>query len=389
MAFDIGLVTEYDDAISILDPEVLSTAKAIKLASNQAVFWNMLAAPMAAITQKKFEIYGRSLTSLSGVIGDGVGGGWLIGGTTGLAMTAAGVNALTVGSVIKVESEVVVVKSVDRTLNTIDVWARGAGGTAAAAHADGVAYTVIGFAGNDTDLKNVESRSEVTNKYINYVQTVFETIDYTQSEMLIGRKGLSTDEITLLKTEAMNRVAIALARSALQGYKDAGAAAVPYMSAGLYAQLTDTSGGTRPVLRYNAGSVAFSETILKNALEDVFEKGNPDTILVSQKYKNIMNSFNQAFIQTPKEDKTAGYSVAKYEFEGKILDIVVDQDCLDTRVAVITKDKCQKGWMDGDVLRFVDEPPTSSREKRGSLQGSVGFILEGVGYDHIDIYGLL
>ena len=75
-------------------------------------------------------------------------------------MTAAAVLGLTVGHVIQVESEVVIVKSVNRTANTIDVVARGAGSTSAAAHADTTAFTVIGFAGRDLDLKNVESISE-------------------------------------------------------------------------------------------------------------------------------------------------------------------------------------------------------------------------------------
>jgi hypothetical protein len=51
-------------------------------------------------------------------------------------MTAAAVAVLTVGDVLQVENELVIVKSVDRGANTIDVFGRGHGGTSAAAHTD-------------------------------------------------------------------------------------------------------------------------------------------------------------------------------------------------------------------------------------------------------------
>jgi len=37
---------------------------------------------------------------------------------------------------------------------------------------------------------------------------------------------------------------------------------------------------------------------------------------------------------------------------------------------------------------MVDEPTQSSREKRKSIQGSVGFLIEDVGADHTLLYGI-
>jgi hypothetical protein len=387
MSFIIGTVTEFDDPIAVHDPDVLAAAKAVRLGAQKGVFWNMMRSPLAAITQKTFEIYGRNFTSQVGTVGNGTTG-WDGSAVTGLLMNAAAAGVLKVGSVVKVESEVVVVKSVNRTANTIDVWKRGHGGTSPAAHANGAAFAVIGHAGNDTDLKNVESFAEATHKYVNYCQTIFETLDYTKMEQLLGRRGLSAQQVMILKEEAMNRVAFMLPIVAINGVKEAGAAAVPSTTAGLLAQLSDTSGGTRPVLRYNANGAAFTEDMLKAALEDVFEVGNPDTILCCQKYKNIMNGFNQAFINTQRADRTAGYNIRQYEFEGRVLDVVVDVDMPVGRVEIVTKAQCQKGWLEGDLLRYVTEPPQSSRELRDSLQGTLGIIIDGVGYDHIDIYGL-
>lgn len=390
MAFELGLVTIYDDATAVHQPDVLVAAKAVRLAATQGVFWNLMSAPAAAITGKNFEIYGRTITALNGTIGTGAGTGWGDGvATASLPMAAANTNKLIPGMILKVENEIVIVKTVNNSAHTIDVWSRGAAGTSGAAHVDTTAYTVLGYAAHDTDLKNLTGRAETTFKYTNYVNTYMDVIEYELSQQLIGRRGVG-DNIQVLKDEAMFRCAGLLARMSLNGVKQAGAKTTdPYSSAGLYAQLEDTSSSTRPVNRYNASSTAFSKTILDAALAQVFQTGNPDTILLTQKYKNILNAFNTAFIQTNRQDNVAGYSIAKYEYEGKQLDIIVDQDCQDTKVAILNKSLCQKGWQEGDVLRFVDELPASSREKKISLQGSVGFVVEGVGYEHCEIYGLL
>ena len=387
--FNIGLFTEYDDPIAVHDPVVQVSAAAINLAANQGVFYQAMGAPSEAITQREFEIYGRSLTVQEGVVGDGAGTGWNSSNTASLPMTANAVKNLTVGTVIQVEDEVVILKSVDRSANTIDVWKRGAGGTTGASHADTIAYKVVGFAGDDTDLKNVESFSELTNKFVNYAGSVFEVIDFTKMAQILKVRGLSEGQVFTLRKEAMLRVATKLAYMSINSRKEAGNNTnQKYMSAGLLQQLTDTASGTRPILRYNADSSPFSETILKDALEAAFKRGNPDTILMAPPNKKIANEWLISLVQTDITNRRAGYAVREYEYEGKILKIMVDQDVPADRVEILTMANCKKGWLQGDDLQLVKEPAQSSRENKESLQGSLGFVVEGVGYDHLDIYGI-
>ena len=390
--FDIGSVTEFDDTVAVHMPDVLVAAKAVALAPQKAQVWNLMKAPGQAITGKTFEIYGRTDTSLDGTIGTGSGTGWVDGtAVTALPMAAANVHKLVIGSVLKVEAEVVVVKSIDRSANTIAVWSRGAGSSTAAAHADTTAFTIIGYAAHDTDLKNIEARAENSFKYTNYVSTIYEIIDYTLSQELIGRQGIGDGaaNIQLLKNEAMNRVSKHLARMAILGYKQVGSKANdPFMGAGLLAQLEDTSSGSRSVLRYNASTTDFTETHLKAALAANFALGNPNKIILNQTYKNIANKFNNAFINIDRTDKTAGNSVKFYEYEGKVLEFVVDSDMPSGKIAIVNDGMIYKSWQNGDVLRYVDEPKASSRETRGSLQGSVAFAVEGVGFEHCEMYGL-
>ena len=390
MAFNFGTVTEFDDANSIHDPIVLAAAKAVDLPRFKGVFYQMMGAPQAPISQKKFEIYSRSKTARGGVIGNGATG-WDSSATTALPMTAAAIVGLTVGHVLKVENEVVQVKSVDRSANTIAVKARGLGGTTAAAHADATAYTVIGYAGLDSDLKNVESVAESTLKYENYVQTVFELLDWEKGAEL-ARKGLEGDKIiALLRKEAAFRVAETLSRMAIHGYKQAGSKDVSYMSAGLLSQLADDASGSRPVLRYNVNG-ALTEDKLKEGLEIVFNVGSPSTILCSFKNKTTINSFltgnNAVQVVTDLNQKTAGNRVDYYDYEGMILGVEVDADMPNDQMGVITPASCKKGWLSEDALQNVTEPTQSSREKRESIQGSLGFVIEGVGYDHLLMTGI-
>ncbi|MBK7979257.1 MAG: hypothetical protein IPK06_04440 [Ignavibacteriae bacterium] len=173
--FVFGVHTMFDDAVSIADPTILAAAKAINLPRNKGAFFQAMGAPPVAINTVDFEVYSRSKSARAGTVGTG---GWDNSATSDLPVDANVVKGLTIGHVIEVEAEQVIVSAVNRSANTINVYARGAGETTAAAHSAAVAFKVVGFAGKDSTLKNVESVSEETSAYKNYIQTIFETIDW-------------------------------------------------------------------------------------------------------------------------------------------------------------------------------------------------------------------
>ena len=390
MSFNIGLHTEFDDPTSILDPLVAIAAKKVRMGAHKGALYNALKAPTQSITQKVFQIYGRSFTERKGALR---GSGWNASATTELAVSDGLANVVTRGTILKVGNELVIVKGVTRTVgtSTIEVFARGAGGTTAAVHAGTDIAVGIGHAGNDTDLKSVESFSENTNGYENYAHSVFEVIDYTKSDEIIGRKGLDGAHIPLKQAEAMQRVANYLSSMALWSRKQKGTISNPYMMAGLFQQLEDSAGinsTTRQLNRSDFANASFTEDNFKISLAKAFSVGNPETILCSPAVKRKFNNFNRAIIITDRSDKTAGNDITAYEYEGKRLSFLVDEDMPDNRICVLTLGLCQKGWLEEDMLRIVDEPSASSREKRASIQGTVGVIIDGVGYDHLDIYNV-
>jgi hypothetical protein len=393
--FLLGTFTEFDDSVSIHDPVIAAAAKIIEMPENRGVVYQMMNAPTIGISQKSFDIYGRTKNSRNGVVGDGAATGWTDAATTDLPMTAAALAGLTIGCTLKVESEVVVVKDIDRSANTIDVFARGMGGTTAAAHADEATFTVIGYSGTDSMLKNVTGVSETSFKYRNYIQTIFEVLDWEKGAEL-ERQGLDKiNIIQVLVKEALVRVAEMLSVMAIYGVKQVGDSnGTPYMSAGLLTQLKDTTcedSKTREVLTYNANGL-LTETKLRAALKEVFQVGNPSIILVSSNNKEIINSFNAAHaaiqIATQRTDHTAGMHIDYYDYEGKRLEVKIDADLPDSDIPIVTPAQLKKGWLKDDALKQTVEPTQSTREKREAIQGSVGFQVEGVGRDHTIITGI-
>ena len=390
MSFEFGQYNEFSDSVAANDPVIFAIAKSITLGRNTGTFYQAMNPVDLTLDSKQYDIYGRTKTSRNGVIG---ASNWDDDDTTGLSMTAAACKGLTVGHVLEIGTERVIVKSVNRTNNTIDVLARGAAGTTAAAHTAGAAFKVVGFAGSDTDLKNVESVNEITNVFQNFIQTVFETFDWTQHADLVA-KGLSETQASIrLAREAEIRVAEMLATMSINGKKEKQTSATTrYMAAGLLQQLTDTASSTREVLTYNASGV-LTEAKLMAALKQVFENGAPDTIWCSPTVKTYINNLNIAnsalALNANKNDHTGGGNyITHIDYEGAILAVRVDRDMPDANLAIVTQSSIKKGWLKNDGLRMCDEPTKSSRELRKSFQGSIGFMVEGVGQDHILVTGI-
>ena len=387
MAFNFGQFSEFSDDVTLADPTVMAVAKAIELGPFTGKFYQAMGAPAAPIQTKTFKIYNRTLTSRNGAID----AAWNGSATTGLGVSDDALKGLTIGHVLDIGGEVVIIKEIDRSAGTISVHERGAGGTTAAAHDSGTTFDVIGFAGADSDLKNVESVTEATTEWENYVQTVFETMDWLKHGELT-RQGLSSSSaIQVLVREAEIRIARLLSAMSIRGVKaKATAGGGRYMSAGLLTQLGDKDRNGR---KFNVDGV-LTEAKFIAALKELFDGGgSANTIWVSPTVKPYINAFVGAnssvtLTDTKSNHTDGGIYVDSYNYEGAILNVRVDADMPNDRIAIVNQGKCKKGWLSDDGLRMVDEPTGSSREKRKSLQGSIGFMIEDVGSDHTLLYGI-
>lgn len=388
MAFNVGSFTMYDDSNSIADPTVLVAAKAIQLAPNKGAFYQSMSAPDAILKTVDFEIYNRSKQTRTGTLAAAI----TTTNETTITLDSTGVYGVTVGDIIVIDSEYMWISSItDRSAGTVVV-TRAVGSTSAATHLNAATFTVVGNAINTANLKNVEAMAEATGKYTNYAQLITKVIEWDKEAEVLKRKGLSDEQIylTLIK-EATTRYVEDLSYTALHGKKQIGTdGGVAYMTDGVFNQLADTASGGRPVIDYNVNGT-LTEAKLRAALQEVFDAPGsvPNTIWTSTtNYETMRNWLVSMTINNQMSQGVIGMAPTAYNFNNTLLSVKIDSDMPDDKIIVADMNKMFYKWVDGDGMRFVEEPKQSSREMRYSIQGRVGFAVEDVGYSHTYLYGI-
>jgi hypothetical protein len=380
---DIGLHLTLSDPNSKLDPEVIAIAEAVNptLSNAYGKVWDLFGQRATPITTDEFRVLARGYTAPSVLIGTS-GSGLLwdsTSATTALTINSGQIDRITVGDVLLVDSEIVVVKTIDRGANTIVVYERGAGETVAAAHGtSAVTATIIGNAAVEGHV-DVEAMAEQTAIYTNYCQLEEESVDLSFADTEQSRK-LGRTEPTL-KGEAMTRIMRDLAKTAVYGGASAPTASKPGMTRGLQKWLKLSGGITTAV------NGAFTETVLKTMLQTIrVSGGTVNAIVMSVAKKLVFNTFTGVGITTVNLDagiNTAGRIMGFYLADGfGAIPVIVDLDMPDSEVYLVNTNKLSKGWKQNDELRFVNETNTNSRENKQTLQGKFGLALEGLGTDH-------
>lgn len=377
---DIGLHYTHDDANSKLDPEVIAISENIELDSPiRGAVWDLFSTRAEPFETDEFEVYSRNYTPPEAEIPTGTDGTlWdSTGATADLPISSSTIDRLVVGHVLLVEDEIVVVKAVNYSADTIDVYERGAGDTSAAAHAHDSTHAakIVGNAHVEGKV-DPEAQAETTKIVKNYVQLIEESVDLTYADQTQGRKIGQTEQV--LKQEAMERVMRQLANSAIYGTAQAPTKTTPGLTRGLISYLTDLNGA-------NATSVggAFNETAFQNALDDIRKKGGSANVAVmSVDNKRTFNTFDGADqVQTDRSDREGGKVLDAYIHDAGRIEPVVDLDMPNDKVALVDTRQLGKGWKEGDSLRYEVEP-TNSRQRKETLQGKYGFAIEQVGVSH-------
>lgn len=376
--------TTLADANSKLDPEVIAIASKITplMANEFGRIWDLFTNRAVPFITDEFEVLVRNYTQPQVIVtASGAGADWDTNNDiTGLPVDATYIDRITVGDVLLVQNEVVVVKAVDRTANTIDVYERGAGESANVAH--GVAPITAKVVGNAHEEGKVdaEAMAEGTTKFTNYTQLVEEIIDLSKADSDQARKtGRTTDT---LREEAIERIMRDLARTAIYGVAVAPASGKPSMTRGLLQWLGLTAG-----IKTNVAG-AFTEIALKSILKDVrLAGGTVNFIAMSPNNKTVFNGFSSAdSITVDNAVRYTGRVIDAYMADGfGIIPVIVDLDMPNDQIVVGDSRKLEKGWKENDTLRFVKETNTSSRENKETLQGKFALAVQNVGQS----FGLL
>ncbi len=380
---DLGLHTTLTDSNSIANPEILAIAASITPLQSAEFgrVWDLFGTRATPFATDEYQILTRSYTAPTFAYTASGGDGWdSTTDTTTLAIT--NVSNISVGDILLVGSEIVVVSVVNST-TSVDVYERGAGDTSGAAHGTSGTGKIIGNA-HIEGVVDARAMAEGTALLTNYCQIVEEVVDLSKEDTDQARKTGMTAET--LKAEAMERVMRDLALSAIHGTARAGTASIPAMTRGLLSHLYDVSGA----LKTNVAG-AFTETVLKNLADDVRAAGGSiNGIVLSVANKRIANGFSGADSVTDTRDsRTGGKVIDGYLLDGfGVVPFIVDIDMPDDRVAVVNSRFMTKGWKVNDQLRFVPETNVSSRERKETLQGKFGLAMEQVGKSHALAYGI-
>lgn len=377
---DLGLHTTLLDANSILDPEVVAITERITplQAKEFGVVWDLFQTRATPFETDEYVILTRGYTTPVVTLGTAGGGDWgSTSATTALPMSAGTLDRITVGDVLLVDDEIVVVAAVDRSGHTIDVYERGAGDTSGATHSTGATAKIISNA-HIEGVVDATAMAEQTAKLTNYCQTILEVVDLSTADSDQARRTGRTEDV--LKAEALERVMHDMASAAIYGTARVGTATIPAMTRGMLSHLNDVAGGIK-----TAVSGAFTEATLMAILDDVRAAGGTiNAIVLSVKNKRTANGFTGADqIQVDRSDTQGGHVLDGYIADGfGSIPFVVDIDMPDDKVAVVNTRFMAKGWKINDQLRFVPETNVSSREKKETLQGKFGLVMEGVGKTH-------
>jgi len=334
------------------------------------------------INTTKIKWYDAKTYALEGQVGTG---GWVDGSaTTGLKISAELAALINVGDVLRIENEYVVVKAVNRTSATIEVYARGHGGTTGAAHTAGTAIYILGNAQVEGTVDG-DNLLEDTIEQVNFTQIVEEPIEITHTAQ--KQKYLDVnDKLNEERQKAMTRALKKLNQAILFGKPSEGSKTTPRSFGGLKHFIENTSGA----FNYNVGG-SFTETHLKNVLLEMARRGgSPSTILCSPDVKSHINTFHAANTRYNRGERTAGNFIDHYEGEGVgVLNIVADPFLRHSfgEMYIVNTRKLGKTWFTDDKLRFAPEP-SNSRTLKETLQGQLTVRVKDVVTDCARMYGI-
>lgn len=386
---ELGIQYTYDDPNSQADPQVVAVADRINANDSSAMgrVYELFGEMTNPLSKGQFSVLNRQYTPPNITITGVSGAGWdTTTATEDLPIPSDSVNNIVAGDTLLVEDEIVIIQSVDRTANTVDVYARGAGETTAVAHGTtAITANIIGNAFSEGKVAT-EGVREGTDEQLNYTQLFSERMEWTFEDTNTDRK-LSVGEQEEEENEAMQRLMRDLARTAIHGTAQVEAGDIPSLTRGLLGFM-GLSAGTDLSLAVGG---EFTLTSLNGVLNKMFIRGGvPNAIVMSPANKIVFDSFTSADnLQQDVNDETVGRVITGYK-SGQFgtLPVIVDLDMPNSKVEIVDTTKLKKKWVDGDSLRMKDEPPQNSRHIVKTYQGSIGFSVTGVGTSHGELDGL-
>lgn len=280
------------------------------------------------------------------IITSGTSGGGLLwdstSATTALPINSADTAKLQVGDVLQLAApaqpnqELVVVKSIDTSANTIAVWARGAGGsTATAQGTSAFTITIIGRAQVEDSDPIADSFQALTACY-NYSQ-VFEDVAGV-SGTVKRSKGMTGDEEERQVVKKLKELLRALNNTILNGGRALDATNNIGSMGGLKRTLTTTS---------NVGGALTLAKLYTAVTACITAGGTPSSIHASALTIGKIEQLFAGYINQRPDTQRMGLTVKTINMLGLDIALFTDRHVLDAELYVLDDSRISFGPLDG------------------------------------------
>lgn len=319
----------------------------------QLIGKDSLKTPCVATKHEWLEDELRPLDTAIATVGEFTGTGAV---TTSTVTAGQGVY-IRAGDILLIESELVLINSISGDILNILAGGRGYGGSTAAAHVTLTAIKLIGNV-NVQDAGQGASRTTTKTGLFNYTQIYEDTVVVTSTAQAI-KKYVEQNEMSAQLERAMKVAWIQQERTLLHGRKVAPSAGVASAMDGILVRLTTNA--------YAKAGAGLTEEFVLQALFDSWAAGGePSHIFVNSFQKRQMNKFLDSIRMTPRTDRIAGAVVDTYQWDGGLVDIVLDRNMPTDTVLIIEKGRIGFGPLRDHALSAA--PVETSTRLKDAVQ---------------------
>lgn len=276
---------------------------------------------------------------------------WNNSAVTWLAVKADTTKILDMWMVLKIWNEVVVVKDINRTANTISVYSRGAGWTTATSHTDETAILIHTVAVPEGKVVGEGLFQEHT-KSTNTIQMFQKKVSATYTDAQARRKTME-DHLTDMEQQQFEELRIDQDVAALYGTYDEGDSdgTTPRMSRWIVNSILEWGNANL----VNVASSAWTETRMNQMFKAIWKEGwTVDTVLMSIDNKVVTNgfgSFQKRIEDTRWNTLWATNDAVAAEWIGDVF-IEVDNNIKNADVLYVNTDDMEVANFVNDAIRI-------------------------------------
>lgn len=272
-------------------------------------------------------------STLNGALADGVG-------TT--VNVAAGDGVLfRAGNIIKVDSELMRVTAVATDALTV---VRGVHGTTGAAHSD-AAPVLISTHTVQEGADYAQGYTTLTSQWMNHTQIISESVVITGTDKVVGKYGLTVDELEYHAGKLFNNngsagiVARLHAQTFYHGEKEQRTASLPGAMGGFNSRLSEIPSTNKVDLSGSAVTKDDIHTVIRGIRQN---NGNPDILLCNAWGLEKIAGFYADTIRTTRDETVGGHEITQVLTPHGRVSVLYSWLCPEDEIYFVDREKV--GW---------------------------------------------